>query len=53
MAEKIYDGSVAAFTDYGFNSEEWQSRVLEHEVGRTDKALIQKTFDFSVVRSLK
>ncbi len=53
VAEKIYDGSVQAFTDYGFNAEDWQSRVLEFEVGRTDKSLIQKTFDFSVVRSLK
>lgn len=43
VAEKIYDGSVPAFTDYGFNSEEWQSRVLEREVGRTDKTLIQNT----------
>ena len=53
VAEKIYDGSVSAFTDYGFGSEEWQSRLLEFEVGRTDKALVQKTFDFSVVRKLK
>ena len=53
VAEKIYDGSVSAFTDYGFNSEVWQSRVLEYEVGRTDKSLIQKTFDFSIVKNLK
>ncbi len=53
VAEKIYDGSVQAFTDYGFNSEDWQSKVLEHEVGRTDKSLIQKSFDFSVVKNLK
>jgi hypothetical protein len=31
MAEKIYDGSVQAFTAYGFNSEDWQSRVLQFE----------------------
>jgi NitT/TauT family transport system substrate-binding protein len=52
-AEKIYDGSVPAFTDYGFNSEDWQAKVLEFEVGKTDKSLIQKTFDFSIVKNLK
>ena len=53
MAEKIYDGSVEAFTDHGFNSEDWQSKVLEFEVGKTDKTLIQKTFDFSMIRNFK
>jgi NitT/TauT family transport system substrate-binding protein len=53
VAEKIYDGSVQAFTDYGYNPEDWQAKVLEFEVGKTDKSLIQKTFDFSVVKNLK
>jgi NitT/TauT family transport system substrate-binding protein len=53
VAEKIYDGSVQAFTDYGYNAEDWQAKVLEFEVGKTDKSLIQKTFDFSVVKNLK
>jgi NitT/TauT family transport system substrate-binding protein len=53
VAEKIYDGSVPAFTDSGFNGEDWQARVLEYEVGKTDKNLIQKTFDFSILKNLK
>jgi NitT/TauT family transport system substrate-binding protein len=53
LAEKIYDGSVGAFTENGFNSEDWQSKVLELEVGRTDKNSIRNSFDFSVLRSLK
>lgn len=53
IAESIYDATLPAFTEYGFNSEDWQAQVLEHEVGRTDKSLVQKTFDFSAVRSLK
>jgi len=28
-------------------------KVLEHEVGRADKRLTQKIFDFSVLKSLK
>jgi hypothetical protein len=46
IAESVYDSTVPAFTDYGFNSEDWQVKVLEHEVGRADKNLVQKTFDF-------
>jgi NitT/TauT family transport system substrate-binding protein len=53
VAEKIYDGSVPAFTDYGFGTEDWQAKVLEFEVGKTDKSLIQKTFDFSIVKNFK
>ena len=53
VAEKIYDGSHQAFTDYGFGSEDWQFKVLEFEVAKTDKSLIQKTFDFSMVRKFK
>jgi NitT/TauT family transport system substrate-binding protein len=53
MAEKIYDGSVPAFTENGFNSEDWQSKVLEFEVGKTDKGLVQKSFDFSIIRNFK
>lgn len=53
MAEKIYDGSVPAFTDNGFNGEDWQAKVLEFEVGKTDTNLIPKTFDFSIVKNLK
>jgi hypothetical protein len=53
VAEKIYDGSHQAFTDYGFRSEDWQSKVLEFEVAKTDKSLVQKTFDFSMVRKFK
>jgi NitT/TauT family transport system substrate-binding protein len=53
VAEKIYDGSVGAFTENGFNSEDWQAKVLELEVGRSDKNLIQKSFDFSLLRNLK
>ncbi len=53
IAEKIYDGSVPAFTENGFNSEDWQSKVLQFEVGKSDKGLIQKTFDFSIIRTFK
>lgn len=53
LAEKIYDGSHQAFTDGGFGSEDWQSKVLEFEVAKTDKSLVQKTFDFSIVRKFK
>ena len=53
IAESVYDSTLPAFTEQGFNSEDWQVRVLEHEVGRADKSLVQKTFDFSVIRTLK
>ncbi|MGH7873927.1 MAG: ABC transporter substrate-binding protein [Candidatus Binatia bacterium] len=53
VAESVYDGIVPLFTDYGYNSEEWQAKVLDHEVGRSDKTLVQKTFDFSVLRNLQ
>ena len=53
IAEKIYDGSVPAFTENGFNSEDWQAKVLQFEVGKSDKGLIQKTFDFSIIRTFK
>lgn len=53
LADKIYDGSVSAFTEFGFNPEDWQAKVLEFEVGRTDKSLIPKTLDFSLLKSLK
>jgi NitT/TauT family transport system substrate-binding protein len=53
VAESVYDGIMPLFTDHGYNSDDWQAKVLEHEVGRTDKSLVQKTFDFSVLRSLK
>ena len=53
VAESVYDGIVAVFTEYGYNSEDWQAKVLEHEVGRSDKSLVQRTFDFSVLRGLK
>jgi NitT/TauT family transport system substrate-binding protein len=53
IAESVYDGILPSFTEYGFNGEDWQTKVLEHEVGRADKGLIQKTFDFSVLKSFK
>ena len=53
VAESVYDGVLPSFTDYGFNGEDWQMKVLEHEVGQADKSLVQKTFDFSVLRALK
>jgi len=53
MHESVYDGILPSFTDYGFNGEDWQMKVLEHEVGRADKSLAQKIFDFSVLKSLK
>ncbi len=53
VAESVYDATLPSFTQNGFNSEEWQAKVLEYETGRADKSLIQKTFDFSMVRSLK
>jgi len=36
-----------------FFKTDWQMKVLEHEVGRADKRLTQKIFDFSVLKSLK
>ena len=53
IAESVYESTLPSFTENGFNGEDWQARVLEHEVGRADKASVQKTFDFSVVRSFK
>ncbi len=53
IAESVYEATLPSFTDYGFNSEDWQAKVLEYETGRSDRSLIQKTFDFSIVRSLK
>jgi ABC-type nitrate/sulfonate/bicarbonate transport system substrate-binding protein len=53
IAESVYESTLPSFTEYGFNSEDWQVKVLEHEVGRADKSSVQKTFDFSVVRSFK
>ena len=53
MAQKIYDGSVDSLTDSGFVSEDFQRKVLEFEFGRADDAMLQKAFDFSVVKSLK
>jgi NitT/TauT family transport system substrate-binding protein len=53
MAQKIYDGSVDSLTDSGFVSEDFQRKVLEFEFGRADDAMLQKAFDFSVVKNLK
>jgi len=53
MAQKIYDGSVDSLTNAGFVSEDFQRKVLEFEFGRADDAMLQKAFDFSVVKSLK
>ena len=53
IAESVYDGIVPSFTDYGYNGEDWQLKVLEHEVGRADKNLVQRTFDFSGLKALK
>ena len=36
IAEKIYDGSVPAFTENGFNSEDWQSKLLQYR-GRANQ----------------
>ena len=51
--ESVDDGILPSFTDYGFSGEDWEMKVLEHEVGRADKRLVQKTFDFSVLKGLK
>ena len=40
--ESVYDGILPSFTDYGFNGEDWQMKVLEHEIRRADKGLVQK-----------
>lgn len=53
MAQKIYDGSVDSLTDAGFVSEDFQRKVLEFEFSRADDGMLQKAFDFSVVKSLK
>ena len=53
MAQKIYDDSVDSLTDAGFVSEDFQRKVLEFEFGRADDAMLQKAFDFSVVKSLR
>lgn len=53
MAQKIYDGSVDSLTDSGFVSEDFQRKVLEFEFGRADDTMLQKAFDFSVVKNLK
>ncbi len=53
IANSVYDSTLPSFTDYGFNGEDWQLKVLEQEIGRADKNLAQKAFDFSVVRNLK
>ena len=44
VAESVYDGIVPLFTDYGYNSEEWQAKVLDNEVGRSDKNFGAKNF---------
>jgi hypothetical protein len=53
IAESVYESTLPSFTEFGFNPEDWQMKVLEHETGRADKNLVQKTFDFSVVRGFK
>jgi ABC-type nitrate/sulfonate/bicarbonate transport system substrate-binding protein len=53
MAEKIYDASVDAFTDTGFISDDFQKKVMEFEFGKAEPAMLQKAFDFSLVRSLQ
>jgi ABC-type nitrate/sulfonate/bicarbonate transport system substrate-binding protein len=53
IANSVYESTLPSFTEYGFNGEDWQVKVLEQEIGRADKNLVQKTFDFSVVRSFK
>ena len=53
MAGKIYDGSVDSLTETGYVSDEFQRKVLEFEFGRADQAMVQKAFDFSMVKSLK
>jgi len=52
MAGKIYDGSVDSFTETGYVSDDFQRKVLDFEFGRADKAMMDKAFDFSVVKSL-
>jgi len=42
-----------ATAESGSNGEDWQMKVLEHEVGRADKNLVQRTFDFSGLKALK
>ena len=51
--EKIYDGSVDSFIDTGMISEEFQRKVLEFEFDKADQAMLQKAFDFSLLRELK
>jgi len=53
ITELVYDSTISSFTENGYNSEEWQVAVLEHEVGRGDKSLVQKTFDFSAVKGFR
>ena len=53
IAGLVYDSTIGSFTDYGFNSEDWQIKLLEHEVGRGDRSLVRKTFDFSVVKGFR
>jgi NitT/TauT family transport system substrate-binding protein len=53
VGEKIYDGSVESFTDSGFIPEDFQKKVLEFEFGKADESMLQKAFDFSIVRQLK
>ncbi|HEY7163281.1 MAG TPA: ABC transporter substrate-binding protein [Candidatus Binatia bacterium] len=53
ITELVYDSTISSFTENGFNGEDWQVNVLEHETGRADRTLVQKTFDFSVVKGFK
>jgi NitT/TauT family transport system substrate-binding protein len=53
VGEKIYDGSVESFTESGFIPEEFQKKVLDFEFGKADPSMLQKAFDFSIVRDLK
>ncbi|MGE5818694.1 MAG: ABC transporter substrate-binding protein [Deltaproteobacteria bacterium] len=53
IANSVYESTSPSFTEYGFNPEDWQVKVVEQEIGREDRNLAQKAFDFSVVRSFK
>lgn len=49
----IYQGSVKLFTDSGFVSEDFQRKVIEYSLGKFEPSMMQKAFDFSIVRSFK
>ena len=53
IANSVYESTSPSFTEYGFNGEDWQVKLVEQEIGREDRNLAQKAFDFSVVRSFK